>query len=177
MRSPLNVDVNNQLALLLIEKPDESSRRRATEFAELNQRLFPNNVEVVATLAWVFHHQNRKVEAERLFSAIATALANGSATVSSDPIYYLASFRAEQGQTAEARRLLAFLLKRDVPGLYRQEAQALLARLGEPEKSETPANEPAANDTETSDETKTSTDANTAGDEPSATDAKEPIKP
>ena len=66
LQSPLSVDVNNQLALILLEKTDESSGRRAIEFAELNQRLYPNNVEVVATLAWVCYHQDRKTEAERL---------------------------------------------------------------------------------------------------------------
>ncbi len=176
LRSPLNVDANNQLALILIEQPDESNRHRATEFAELNQRLYPNNVEVVATLAWVFYHQDRKIEAERLFSAIATALVNGSAPVSGDSIYYLANVRADQGRNAEARRLLAILLKRDVPGLYRQEAEELLARLGGPEKSETPTEEPAADDTETPDKTKTSADGKATG-EPSPPDAKAPIKP
>ena len=177
LQSPLNVDVNNQLALILIENPDTSSRRRATEFAELNQRLFPNNADTVATLAWVFYHQDRKVEAERAFNAIATALANSSAPISSDSIYYLANFRADQGRTAEARRLLAGLLTRDVPGFYRQEAQALLTRLGESEKPDTPTDEPAADNTETPDKTKTSTNAGAAGDGPSATDTKEPIEP
>ena len=172
----MNVDVNNQLALILIENPDASSRRRATEFAELNQRLYPNNAEVIATLAWVLYHQDRQAEAERLFSAIATAVANGSAPVSGDAIYYLANFRADQGRTAEAQRLLDILLKRDVPGLYRQEAQALLARLGEPEKSPTPTDEPAADNSQTPDKTKTSADADAAGDGPSSTDAKEPVE-
>ena len=167
LQAPLNVDVNNQLALILIERSDASSRRRAVEFAELNQRLHPNNVEAVATLAWIFYHQDRKSEAERLFAAISAALASGSAPISGDSIYYLANYHAEQGRTAEARRLLAVLLDRDVPGIYRQEAEALLSRLGEP----------ATEGAETPDETKTSTDADAASGEDTSTDSKEPAKP
>ena len=164
LKSPLNFDVNNQLALTLLERADESSGRRAVAYAELNQRLYPNNVEVVATLAWVCYHQDRKADAERLFSAIAAALVSGPPPASGDSIYYLANFHADQGRTAEARRLLAMLLKREVPGVYRQDAEALLARLGEQ----------AADDAETPAETGPPAEAD---DGPTDTDAKEPIKP
>jgi predicted Zn-dependent protease len=175
LQSPVNVEVNNQLALVLLERPDEASRRRATEFAELNQRLYPKNVETVATLAWVIYRQGRKAEAERLFSAISTAMVSGSPLVNGDAIYYLANFRADQGQTAEARRLLEVLLSRGVPTLYRHEARALLARLDEPAGSATSTDEPAAEDREKPDKAEAPADA--VGDAPAATDSKKPVQP
>ena len=175
LQSPANVDVNNQLALVLLERPDEASRRRATEFAELNQRLYPKNVETVATLAWVIYRQGRKTEAERLFSAIGATLAGGSPMINGDAIYYLASFRADQGQTAEARRLLDVLLVRGIPSLYRQEAQALLARLDELAAAERSTDEPAAKETEKPNEPKASADG--VGDAPAPSDSKKPAPP
>jgi tetratricopeptide (TPR) repeat protein len=175
MQSPVNVDVNNQLALILLERPDEASKRRATEFAELNQRLYPKNVETAATLAWVISHQGRQAEAERLFSAISAAMVSGSPPVSGDAVYYLANFRADQGRTAEARRLLSLLLSRDVPSFYRQEAEALLARLDEPAAAATSTDEPVTSDTEKPDKTEGSADA--VGDAPTSTDSKKPAQP
>ena len=95
--------------------------------------------------------------------------------VSGDSIYYLATFRADQGRTAEAQRLLDVLLSRDVPGFYRQEAQALFTRLGEPAESETPRLRRRRDDAESSDKTKASADA--VDKTTPATDAKKPAQP
>jgi predicted Zn-dependent protease len=165
LQTPASADANNQLALLLLEKPDEVSQHRALAFAELNQRLHPNNAETVATLAWIMHRQGRRPEAERLFGAITGALVSGSAPVTGDSIYYLARFRADQGRKAEARRLLNLLLSRGSPGFYRQEAQSLLAQWGE-RANITVTGDPPATEAEASDETSdeaTSDEAKTTG--------------
>ena len=43
--SPSNTAVVNQLALLLIDQPDDQKRRRALEFAQINATLQPNSSE------------------------------------------------------------------------------------------------------------------------------------
>ena len=58
------------LALVLLELPDEGARQRALQFAELNARQNPNNVDAMATVGWVNYPLNRKAKAHRAFSAL-----------------------------------------------------------------------------------------------------------
>ena len=64
-KTPSNFAVINNLALTLIEQPDETKRRQAVEFAQINQRLHSNmqtpaGREAAATLSWAAFRLLRK---------------------------------------------------------------------------------------------------------------------
>jgi len=88
--SPSNAAVINQLALLLVEQPDEEKRRRAVEFARINAMLQPNASEANITLAYVLAQvgNNRAAEA-----ALQKGISAGN--LSADSNYLVAKMFAE----------------------------------------------------------------------------------
>ncbi len=66
---PAKLSVANQLALALVELPDEASRTRALQFAQINARQQANNVELLATLGWINFRLGNKAEADQAFQA------------------------------------------------------------------------------------------------------------
>lgn len=123
-QSPANAVVINQLALVLLEQKDEADHNRAMEFAELNQKLNPNNAEAAATLGWIAYRMGRKGDAQRALNAI---VQTGSLT--SESAYYVAYVLKDQGQLPNAIKLLETALNNDRPFAYRDEAESLLAEL------------------------------------------------
>jgi tetratricopeptide (TPR) repeat protein len=123
-QSPGNAVVTNQLALVLLEQKDEADHKRAMEFAEINQKLNPNNTEAAATLGWVAYRLGRKGDAMRALNAVTQ-----TGNLTSESAYYLAYVMKDQGQSANAMKLLESALNNDRPFAYRREAEALLAEL------------------------------------------------
>jgi tetratricopeptide (TPR) repeat protein len=140
-QSPGNPVVTNQLALVLLEQKDESDHKRALEFAEVNQKLNPNNVEAAATLGWVAYRLGRKGDAMRALNAVTQ-----TGNLTSESAYYVAYVLKDQGQVANAVKLLETALNNDRPFAYRREAEALLSELRKKAKESPAAETPAPED-------------------------------
>lgn len=125
--SPSNAAVINQLALLLVEQPDEDKRHRAMEFARINAMLQPNSAESNITLAWVLYQVGNTRDAE-------VALRKGLAArnMSPDSNYLVAKILADQNRPDVAKQFLAAALENPAGGLsvLRAEAEALQKQLG-----------------------------------------------
>ncbi len=135
--APSNSSIINNLALVLLELPDEGSRQRALQFAELNSRQNPNNVDAMATVGWVNYRLNRKAEAHRAFSAVLNYanVVTGSQKMTPDMAYYLANSFKDQGRISQAVKLLKDALNNNQPFAYRKPAQELLTQLSRIEKT------------------------------------------
>ena len=134
--SPTHIGVINNLALVLVEMPNEG-RERALEFAELGARQSGNSREAMSTLGWIYYRVNRRREAERAFSAAMT-MPDGSTskTMSSEMAFYLAHLAKEQGNTSEAIQMLKDALNTELPFAYRKPAEEFLTQLSKQDKSQ-----------------------------------------
>jgi tetratricopeptide (TPR) repeat protein len=130
LAAPADASIMNHLALVLIELPDQANRQRALQYAELNARQHPNNLETAATFGWVNYRLGRRQEAERALGAVvkATATQNENRT-SADTAYYLAVLAKDAGRHDFAIRTLRDTLGANQPFAYRKAAQALLSGL------------------------------------------------
>ena len=128
-KTPSNFAVINNLALTLIEQPDETKRRQAMEFAQLNQRVNSNlqtpvGREAAATLSWAAFRMGQEAQAEK---GIVQVLQSGS--ISNEAAYHAAQILNERGRAAQARQILEPLVKQTgyFPG--KDDARTLLAKL------------------------------------------------
>jgi Tfp pilus assembly protein PilF len=124
--SPSNAAVINQLALLLIEQPDEQKRKRAVEFARINAMLQPNSAESNITLAWVLYQVGNTRDAE---AALRKGLA--ARNMSPDSNYLVAKILAEQNKPDIAKQFLAAALDNSAGSLsvLKADAEALKKQL------------------------------------------------
>lgn len=124
--SPANAAVINQLALLLVEQPDEDKRKRAVEFARINAMLQPNAAESNITLAWVLYQVGNTRDAE---AALRKGLA--ARNMSPDSNYLVAKILADQNRPDVAKQFLAAALENAAGGLsvLRADAEALQKQL------------------------------------------------
>jgi len=127
--SPSNAAVINQLALLLVEQPDEDKRKRAVEFARINAMLQPNSAESNITLAWVLYQIGNSRDAE---AALRKGLA--ARNMSPDSNYLVAKILADQNRPDVAKQFLAAALENSAGGLsvLRADAEALKKQLDSP---------------------------------------------
>ena len=123
-QTPGNAMVTNHLALALLEQEEKADQQRAMEFAEINQKLNPNDVGAAATLGWVAYRLGRKADATRAFNAIVQRQG-----LTPESAYYVAYVLKDQGQDKEAVGLLDKALDNKLTFPYRKEAEALLAEL------------------------------------------------
>ncbi|MBI3838442.1 MAG: tetratricopeptide repeat protein [Planctomycetia bacterium] len=145
LRSPANPTIMNHLALSLIELPDDASHQRGLQFAELNLRQNPNNVDFMATLGWINFRLKNLYDAERLFTAVLNSSSvSATNTMTSEMGYYMASIAKERGKIPEAVKLLQDSLNTEQPFAYRKKAQELLAQLSKFEKSNVKPKTPVA---------------------------------
>ncbi len=137
LMAPMHGGVINNLALVLMELPDEESRQRALQFAELNVKHNANSSEAMSTLGWVNYRLNRRREAERAFTAAVT-FPDGTTnrTMTSEMAYYLAHLAKEQGNVPEAIKLLQDALNTELPFAFRKPAEQLLAQLSKADSSQ-----------------------------------------
>jgi tetratricopeptide (TPR) repeat protein len=122
LESPGAGSVANELALTLAEIGEEE-RKRALTLAEATYRQ-QRDVETAATLGWICYRLGRMEEAEKLFSAVATAN-----QFSPDAAYFFAVFADDRNRGEAAKGLLEAALKGDAPFANRAEAQKLYDRL------------------------------------------------
>lgn len=122
--TPADQFASNQLALVLADQSDESARRKALQFAEMNARQYPRSAEAMATLGYVCYRTGNLDNAQK---ALQASISGGQA--SSDTAYYLALLLNDRKEYEEAKRLLKGAL--DSPGgfVFRKDAQALYDKL------------------------------------------------
>jgi tetratricopeptide (TPR) repeat protein len=123
-QSPEDFSLRNNLAVALIEQPDERKNRRALEYAEANVKKYPKATEAASTYAWVLYKLKRLDEAEAAVAGAAPALASDL-----DVAYVTARIAVDRGHKAEAKRILETALKLTAPALFQQEAEDLLEQL------------------------------------------------
>jgi tetratricopeptide (TPR) repeat protein len=128
--APSNGGVTNQLALLLVDQPDDAKRQRALEFAKINAMLRPDSPEANVTLAWVLYQTGNNRDAG---TALQKALQSGS--LGADSSYQVAKMLADQNQTDAAKQFLTRALDPTANGgglfIMHEEAEALKAKLGD----------------------------------------------
>jgi len=124
LQSPFNFAASNNLALALAEQDDEAKKRRALEYAQVNNQRYPKQAESHSTLGWVLFQLGRLDEAER---SLQTSVSNGVA--SADTAYYLARVAAARGNKEAARKLVEGALQAKGLFTYRKEAENLLNSL------------------------------------------------
>ncbi len=125
---PANPLVISQLALALLESPDEADRTRALQFAEINARAQPDQLDPQAALGWIYYRMKRPAEAERVFKAVISR-AGASANVGGDTAFILAYLAAAQGNRDDAVVMLQPSLSTKQLFVYRPKAEQLLAQL------------------------------------------------
>lgn len=120
--APSNSGVINQLALLLIDQPDDEKHKRALDFAEINVKLRPDSPEANITHSWVLYKLGRGRQADAAFRK---GWQLGG--LNADSSYLVAQMLVDQGQEDVARRLLERALDNSESSLFimRQEAEAL----------------------------------------------------
>jgi tetratricopeptide (TPR) repeat protein len=128
-QSPGNFAASNNLALALVEQKDDAKKRRALELAEGNVQKYSKandsrGPESVSTYGWVLYRLGRHDDAEKWLRA---AVSNQG--FSADTAYYLARVLVDQGQEANAQKLLEGALGTKPPFAWRAEAQSLLDSL------------------------------------------------
>lgn len=123
--APSDRDVLNQLALVLIGSDASEDKRRAAQFAQMNQQLNPNNGDVNTTLAWVLYNTGRNRQAT---TALQQAVRGGA--LSPDGSFLLAKLLLARDDKANAKRLIESALKNE-QGIFvaRAEAERILATL------------------------------------------------
>ncbi len=128
--SPADPLIVNNLALALIEMPDDLSHQRALQFAELNLRQNPNGIEQLSGYGWIAYRLGRRADADRaLGAAYKASLAAHDNKISAEMNYYLAALHAASGNLANATSLLRTALNSTAPFAYRKPAQELLDKL------------------------------------------------
>jgi Tfp pilus assembly protein PilF len=128
-KSPANVAVTNQLALIAIEQPEEESKSRALQFASMNVKMNENNADAQITLAWIYFKLGNSGNANNHFR---NGLQLGN--LNPDSSYLAAVMLSSQNQsepTERAKLLLSDALTSEAPGIFlrRKEAQDLLKKL------------------------------------------------
>jgi len=121
---PANPSVNDQLALVLAEQGGDERLHRAEHLAQENVAMFPTSGEALSTLGWVRHLLGRPRAAESALRA-----AHGLAGSTAESTFYLARVIAGHAPQ-EARSLLRAVLAQPGAFPHRDDAQALLRRLG-----------------------------------------------
>lgn len=126
---PTNPAAVNQLALALVEQPDETQKRRALEYVQMNSQRHNDlsqqvGRETAVTQAWVYFKLNQKPQAAQLLQR---ALQSGG--VGADSAYFSAFILNELQRGADAARLLKPVLEEKRIFPRRKDAEALLQKL------------------------------------------------
>jgi len=105
------------LALILAEKSDKESQRRALELATLAARTFAGRNDAVITLAWVQLAQGDAPAANRTLRGV-----DWRRSLSRDSAYRAARIAGAVGDTASAKKLVQTALESGGPFLNEREA-------------------------------------------------------
>ncbi len=111
--NPSQFAVVNQLALVLIESPEELNQLRALQLAKSNLRNHPKQTEAWATIGWV---QFRLGDIAQSQQSLVNAARTG--VVTRDTAYYIAALRDSIGQVAIAEELRTAISNAKGPFFY-----------------------------------------------------------
>lgn len=131
LQSPGNFAASNNLALTLVDQGGAAKLRRALELAEVNARQFSNNPMTATTLAWVYYHLKRNMEAGSLLQAVAN-----TGQLGPDGQYYMARVLERRGDMDGARRYLRAAVNSPIVFVNRAEAEAWYDEIATPEEKE-----------------------------------------
>lgn len=120
--APDNTEISAFYALALVESKDPAKKALALTIAERNANRDGATFGDAGTLAWIRYQRDAVAEAQQ---AIAVAMRMPL----DNTVYFQAVMLADQGQTAQAIRLLTPLTTKSGSFLYRQRARELHARL------------------------------------------------
>lgn len=126
--APSNRDVLNQLAQVLVNSEDATSKQRALSFATMNAQINGKNPDVNITLAWVLYQNGRAREATQVIRERVQA----TSLLSPDGSLLLAKMLLAVNKTDDAKRILQSALENDQgKGIFvsKDEAQTLLSGL------------------------------------------------
>jgi Tfp pilus assembly protein PilF len=123
-QAPDDFGVRNNLAVALIQQPDEAKHRRALEIAEANAKQFPKMSEAASTYAWVLYTMGRLDDAEKAIRGAASVAATDL-----DVAYIMARIAIDRRHHDEAKQVLEVALKNKAPALFQQEAKELFEKL------------------------------------------------
>ena len=121
--SPTDEATLNELALLLIDRDDDVSKRRAFEYAQLNMAAHPTSTNAKVTNVWVLYQLGRNAQANE-----ALQKARLSGRLSADAYFLLAKIFFDQSQMDKASTFVELSLQPSSnPGIFvhREEAEAL----------------------------------------------------
>ncbi|MBN1590251.1 MAG: tetratricopeptide repeat protein [Pirellulales bacterium] len=124
--APANFAATNNLALALCEQDDEAKRKLAFQYAQINSRLRPDDVEAASTLGRVLFTLKHYADADKVFRKVATT----GQSLSPDTAYYIAALYAETDRKEEAKKLLEQVVKKEGLFSQRKNAEQLLKDLG-----------------------------------------------
>jgi tetratricopeptide (TPR) repeat protein len=128
--SPADPLIVDNLALVLIELPDDQSHRRAMQFAKLNLQQNPTAIDQLATFGWISYRLGQRADAERaLIAAYKACLAKYDSQMKADMGYYLGAMYAANGKYSNATTLLRNALNSNTPFAYRKPARELLDKV------------------------------------------------
>lgn len=127
--SPTHLGANTQLALVLVEQPDEKKRALALAYAQLNQQLYTDlqeasGREAAVTLSWVLSRLGQNATAARNVQQVLQAGA-----ISADSAYHAAQILYDSGLTEVAQKLLEPTLKQDAVFPTRKAAEELMGKI------------------------------------------------
>jgi tetratricopeptide (TPR) repeat protein len=125
LQDPTNFACLNQLALTLIEMPDQGEKARALQYAQANTQLHPKEADAFSTLGWVSHRLGNNAAAMNVLNQVAKA-----GGLSADGAYYVAKIYTELDKPAQAQKFLQLALEGNkISFAYRKDAENLMSQL------------------------------------------------
>ncbi|MBN2217155.1 MAG: tetratricopeptide repeat protein [Pirellulales bacterium] len=124
--APAKFNTTNNLALALCEQDNEAKKKLAYQYAQINARVYPKELEALSTLGRVLTRLGDYRAADEVFRKVITA----GRPLSPDTVYYLADLYAKTDRKEQAKKWLEEVVKKE--GLFSQRANAekLLKELG-----------------------------------------------
>jgi tetratricopeptide (TPR) repeat protein len=116
--NPDDLESADQLALVLVEQPDEGKRARASQISETNLRRAPQIETTVATAAWIQFKLGSVDTADRMLGELAR-----QTSVSPQTAYYISELLKHRGKTEDARQILESAVK--APGIFVNRQKAI----------------------------------------------------
>ena len=128
--APTNPAAVNQLAIALVESPQEVQQKRALEYVQMNSQRYNDlgqqvGRETAITHAWVLFKLKQKQRAAQLLQR---TLQSGG--VGADSAYFAAYMLNDLGQQETAARLLKPVLEKNRIFPTRRDAESLLQQFG-----------------------------------------------
>ncbi len=124
--APASFSASNNLALALCEQDDASKQKLALQYARINRKLYPEDIEAASTLGRVFFRLKRFRESDAVYRKVLTS----GRSLSPDTVYCVAALYTETNRRDEARKLLTEAVKSKGLFSQRENAKKLLESLG-----------------------------------------------